>query len=137
MNPPERDYSHRSLYDKLGVKGASRVALVGKHDEEFLLGLAERLEKGASTRLRATYDIVFLRVDAHRDLAKIAVAAEHLEPSGRLWIFHPKGKDASPTDAEVRAAGRGAGLVDNKISGYTESHSATLYVIPLVRRSRT
>jgi hypothetical protein len=134
MKAEERDYSHRSLYDKLGVQANSRVALVGKHDDAFLRGLAATLAKGASTQLRANYDIIFLRVDARRDLAKIANAAEHLEPNGRLWIFHPKGKGASPSDSEVRAAGLGAGLVDNKISGYTDSHAATQYVIPVARR---
>jgi hypothetical protein len=137
MKAEERDYSHRTLYDKLGVQADSRVALVGKHDEAFLHGLAAALAKNASTQLRASYDIIFLRVDAPRDLAKIAGAAEHLEPNGRLWIFHPKGKGASPNDSEVRAAGLGAGLVDNKISGYTASHAATQYVIPIAKRLPT
>jgi hypothetical protein len=133
----ERDYAHRSLYDKLGVKPESHVAVIGAHDEAFLLGLAARLSKGASTKLRATYDIIFCKIDAKRDLARIAQFARHLEPNGRLWIFHPKGKGASPNDAEVRAAGIAAGLVDNKISAYTESHAATQYVIPVARRDRT
>jgi hypothetical protein len=124
------------LYDKLGVKEGSRVALVGKHDEGFLHGLSERLTKSASRQLRGTYDIIFMRADAPRDLAKIAGAAEHLEPNGRLWIFHPKGKGASPSDADVRAVGLEAGLVDNKISGYSASHAATQYVIPVSRRFR-
>jgi hypothetical protein len=135
MKAEDRDYSHRSLFDKLGVKPDSKVALVGKHDEVFLTGLAETLAKGASTTLRSEYDIIFFHVDAPRDLARIATLATHLVPNGRLWIFHPKGKDASPSDAEVRAAGLGAGLVDNKISGYTASLAATQYVIPLARRS--
>jgi len=135
LKKEERDYSHRSLYDKLGVKEDSRVALIGKHDAEFLGGLAAMLAKSASAQLRASYDIIFLRVDAPRDLAKIAVAAEHLVPNGRLWIFHPKGKGASPSDSEVRAAGIGSGLVDNKISGYTPSHAATQYVIPVAKRA--
>lgn len=135
MRAEERDYSHRSLFDKLGVREDARVALVGKHDDAFLRGLAAALEKGASTQLRASYDIIFLRVDAPRELAKVAVAAEHLVPNGRLWIFHPKGKGASPSDSEVRAAGLRAGLVDNKISGYTVTHTATQYVIPIAKRT--
>ena len=134
MTNPERDYSHRPLFDKLGVKPESHVAVIGKHDDEFLLGLASSLSLGASTQLRAKYDIIFLRVDMRRDLARIPVAALHLQSNGRLWIFHPKGKGASPSDAEVRAAGLRAGLVDNKISAYTASHAATQYVIPVALR---
>jgi hypothetical protein len=134
MKPPERDYSHRSLYDKLGIKPESSVAVIGNHDQEFLDGLAGRLAHGASIKLRTTYDFIFLRVDATRDLARIETAAGHLVPNGRLWIFHPKGKGASPSDADVRAAGLAAGLVDNKISAYTASHAATQYVIPVAQR---
>jgi hypothetical protein len=130
----ERDYSHRSLYDKLGVKPESRAAVIGKHDEEFLLGLAAHLLKGASKQLRGEYDFIFLRVDTRHDLPRIADAAGHLVPNGRLWIFHPKGKGASPSDAEVRAAGLGARLVDNKISAYTDTHTATQFVIPVAKR---
>lgn len=118
------------------MKEESRVALVGKHDEAFLHGLATALAKSASTQLHASYDIIFLRVDARRDLMTIAVAAEHLVPNGRLWIFHPKGKGATPSDSDVRGAAIAAGLVDNKISGYTSSHAATQYVIPVSRRTR-
>jgi hypothetical protein len=132
----ERDYSHRSLFDKLGVRAEHRIALVGVHDEGFVRELDVRLAKGASPRLRAHYDIIFLRIDRAEDLMSIAVAATHLEMNGALWIFHPKGRDASPKDGEVREAGIAAGLVDNKISAYSETHTATRYVIPVAKRAR-
>jgi len=131
---PERDYSHRSLFEKLGVKANARAALAGRHDEAFVAGLNASLQTAASASLRARYDLIFLRVDAPRDLARIAAVAKRLEPAGALWVFHPKGRGASPTDAQVRAAGLSAGLVDNKICAYTDSHTATRYVIPLARR---
>ncbi len=130
----ERDYSHRSLFDKLGVAEGSRVALLGKHDDEFTAALNSLLAKSPSTRLVGAYDLIFLRVGALRDLARIAAAAKHLVPNGGLWIFHPKGRGASPSDSQVRAAGLAAGLVDNKISAYTQTHTATRYVIPRDRR---
>lgn len=130
----ERDYSHRTLYDKLGVTAESHVALIGKHDEAFAFGLSARLVNGYSMTLRSKYDLIFLRVDAPRDLKSIPRAAAHLRPSGGLWIVHPKGKGATPSDGEVRAAGLAAGLVDNKISAYSDTHTATRYVIPLAKR---
>jgi hypothetical protein len=132
----ERDYSHRSLFDKLGVRAEHRIALVGTHDEGFVRELEVRLAKAASSRLRSRYDIIFLRIDRVDDLVAIAGAAEHLEMNGALWIFHPKGRGASPKDGEVREAGIAAGLVDNKISAYSETHTATRYVIPVVNRAR-
>ncbi|HVN69824.1 MAG TPA: hypothetical protein VMU38_09270 [Candidatus Binatia bacterium] len=127
----ERDYSGRTLFEKLGVVAEAHVALVGRHEESFTMALNARLAKGAALALRTRYDLIFLRVDAPRDLTRLARAASHLKPSGALWVFHPKGRGASPNDDEVRSSGIAAGLVDNKISAYSESHTATRFVIPL------
>lgn len=130
----ERDYSGRSLFDKLGVVANAHVALIGCHEEVFTTNLNARLAKAASQSLRTRYDIIFLRIDGPRDLPRIPRAAVHLKSSGALWVFHPKGRGAAPTDAEVRSTGIAAGLVDNKISAYSESHTATRFVIPLALR---
>jgi hypothetical protein len=134
MKRVERDYSHRSLFDKLGVTADAYVALVGSHDEAFVAELNVRLAKAATARPRGTYDLVFVRIDRPPDLVRIASAAKHLKPDGALWVFHPKGRGASPTDAEVRRSGLAAGLVDNKISAYSDTHTATRYVIPVKNR---
>jgi hypothetical protein len=130
----ERDYSGRTLFEKLGVFANAHVALVGRHDDAFAISLNERLAKAASQTLRTRYDLIFMRVDSPRDLLRLARAAAHLKPNGALWVFHPKGRAASPTDAEVRAAGIAAGLVDNKSCAYNDSHTATRFVIPLKNR---
>lgn len=130
----ERDYSERSLFEKLGVVAGAHVAIVGRHEESFTINLNARLAKAASQSLRTSYDIIFLRIDAPRDLARIPRAAVHLKSDGALWVFHPKGRGASPTDAEVRSTGIAAGLVDNKISAYSDSHTATRFVIPVALR---
>jgi hypothetical protein len=130
----EPDYSGRSLLEKLGVFAQAHVALVGPHDDAFVTGLNAALTKSASLALRTSYDLIFIRVNAPRDLARIKRAAAHLKTEGGLWVLHPKGRGASPTDAQVRSEGLAAGLVDNKISAYTDSHTATRFVIPVARR---
>jgi hypothetical protein len=130
----ERDYSGRSLFEKLGIFAEAQVALAGRHDVGFVDALNAELAKAAVATMRGRYDLIFLSIDAPRDLARFAAAASHLKPAGAVWAFHPKGRGASPTDAEVRAAGISAGLVDNKISAYTDSHTATRFVIPRARR---
>ncbi len=130
----ERDYSGRTLFEKLGVVAGAHVALVGSHEPAFTTSLNACLAKAASQSLRTRYDMIFLRIDAPRDLARIQRAVVHLKSNGALWVFHPKGRGASPTDAEVRATGIAAGLVDNKISAYSDSHTATRFVIPLALR---
>lgn len=130
----ERDYSHRTLLEKLGVKPEHRVAIRNIADTAFLATLQSSLAKAPATALRGNYDLIFMQVDTPDDLASIAVAAKHLIPNGGLWVFHPKGKGASPRDSEVRTAGIAAGLVDNKVCAFNDTHTATRYVIPKVRR---
>jgi len=129
----ERDYSHRSLMDKLGVRAGHRV-YTKSVDGDFLDALESELEAPPAARLSGAFDLIFLHVNAPRELDAIERLAGYLTPEGGLWIFHPKGKGASPTDSQVRAAGIAAGLVDNKICAYTASHTATRYVIPRAKR---
>jgi len=133
-SPRDRDYSHRSLFEKLGVTGQQHVAVCGIRNGAFLLELDARLPNAASQVLRTKYDLIFVQIDGARDLKRIARAAPHLRPNGALWVFHPKGRDASPADARVRAAGIAAGLVDNKICALNDTHTATRFVIPLNKR---
>jgi hypothetical protein len=135
MPSSERDYSHRTLVEKLGIKRQHRVCLRGITDARFVELVTASVEAPPSGSARGRYDIIILEVNRPADLTHIAGLAEHLVPNGGFWILHPKGKGASPHDAEVRAAGLGAGLVDNKICAYSASHTATRFVIPLARRS--
>ncbi|MBV8491446.1 MAG: DUF3052 family protein [Candidatus Eremiobacteraeota bacterium] len=134
MKTAERDYSHRTLFEKLGVRPDAHVAIVGGHDQWFVDELDANLAKAASRTLRTKYDFIFAFVDDRRALAKLPSGVEHLKPAGVLWIFHPKGRGASPNEHEVRAAALAAGLVDNKVCSYSDSHTATRYVIPVNRR---
>jgi hypothetical protein len=130
----ERDYSHRTLIQKLGIKPEHRVCLRGISDPAFVKLVTSSVDVSPVRSARGRYDIIILEVNSPKDLAAIAALAEHLEPSGGLWVLHPKGKAASPNDAQVRAAGLAAGLVDNKICAYSGTHTATRFVIPVARR---
>ena len=130
----ERDYSHRSLFEKLGLRSEMHVAVCGVRDDTFLLELNARLAMGASEHLRTKYDMIFVQIDGPADLERIARAAAHLRPNGAVWVFHPKGRGALPADAQVRATGIAAGLVDTKICALNDTHTATKFVIPLAKR---
>ena len=132
---PERDYSHRSLIDKLGVSAGQRIAAVNVRNEPFLSLLAEACGADVSTSPRGMYDRIFLQIDTSRDLAWIAKLRKHLRADGAIWILHPKGRNAAVKDAEVRAVYLACGLVDNKVSAYTDAHTATRCVIPVHLRS--
>ena len=131
----ERDYAHRSLIDKLGIKPEHRVCLRAISNPTFIKLVAGAVDTPPARAARGRFDIIILEVNAPEDLAHIAALGEHLQPSGGLWVVHPKGKGASPHDAQVRSAGIAAGLVDNKITAYSDTHTATRYVIPRARRA--
>jgi hypothetical protein len=131
----ERDYSHRTLIEKLGIKPEHRVYLRGISDPAFTRLVNASLDAAVAPTASGRFDVVVFEVNVPKDLNAIPTLAEHLESNGGLWILHPKGKGASPHDAEVRAAGLAAGLVDNKICAYSGTHTATRFVIPRQHRA--
>lgn len=133
MAREERDYSHRTLIDKLGVKPEQRV-YARNVSREFRATVDAALERPCLTRLSGTFDLLFVHIDAPSDLHAIAALVPHLKPAAGLWLIHPKGKGANPSDAEVRGVGLAAGLVDNKICAFNDTHTATRYVIPRAKR---
>ena len=131
---PDRDYSHRTLLEKLGVRSGQRIAAVNVSDAGFLDEVSRTAGGSISTVLRGTYDLIFLQVNEPHDLERIPKAASHLRGTGALWIFHPKGKSAAVKEAAVRTVYLACGVVDNKVSAFTETHTATRCVIPRAKR---
>jgi len=56
-----------------------------------------------------------------------------MKGSAALWVVYPKGQK-SITETDVIGAGRKAGLKDVKVVGFSASHTALKFVIPLERR---
>jgi hypothetical protein len=130
---PERDFSHRSLIDKLGVKAGQRVSLLGVGDEGFLGQLRAAGADLSVGRRRKQSDHLFLAVESMADLGEIASLGASMARNGAAWVVYPKGrKDLRETD--VIGAGVSAGLVDNKVVKFSETHTALRFVIPLARR---
>jgi len=131
--PEERDYSHRTRIQKLGVKPGYRVSVAGIGDLDFD---AEIVQAGAdfSPRLRKDSDMIFLGVEATKDLAKLATAAKSIVPNGAVWVVYPKGV-RHITQAQVMAAILESGLVDVKVCSFSATHTALKGVIPVARRN--
>ena len=55
-------------------------------------------------------------------------------PTGAIWVVSLKGKAARVKDVEVMRAGKAAGLVDNKVCGFSATHTALKLVIPVAAR---
>ena len=128
----ERDYSHRSLLDKLGVEPGHRVSLLGVGDDDFV---AELRGAGAdvSRRRRRGSDLLFVGVEVPGQLAALAGLEPWMVRGGAAWVVYPKGRK-DLREVEVIDAGVSAGLVDNKVVRFSQTHTALRFVIPRARR---
>jgi hypothetical protein len=130
---PERDYSHRLLIDKLGVKPGQRVAVLGVESAEFLTDLASRVPEYSRGERIAGADLIFFSAEAMEDLSRLKSVAKSIQKNGAIWVVYPKGQ-AHIREVDVIAAGRPAGLVDNKVCRFSDTHTALRFVIPLAKR---
>jgi hypothetical protein len=130
---PERDYSHRLLIDKLGVKPGQRVAVLGVESAEFLRDLASRVPEYSPGKRIANADLVFFSAEAMRDLSRLKSLGKSIQKSGAIWVVYPKGQ-THIREVDVIAAGKSAGLVDNKVCKFSNTHTALRFVIPMARR---
>lgn len=130
---PERDYSHRLLVDKLGVKAGQRIAVLGVESAEFLKDLALRVPQYSRGEQIVDADIIFFSAESLDDLGTVKSLVRSLRKEGAIWIAYPKGQ-SHLRERDVIAAGKAAGLVDNKVCKFSDTHTALRFVIPVDRR---
>lgn len=128
----EKIRNPRTLWDKLGVKAGQRIAIQGLDDSEFEVGLAERGAIVVHDPLEPS-DIVFLYAPTVAELEQLAELRGRIKSNGAVWVVSPKG-DRSIQDVHVIAAGKAAGLVDNKVARFSERLTALRFVIPVKDR---
>jgi hypothetical protein len=124
----------RPLIDKLGVKPGARVALIEIDDPEFRRVLAERTQDITEGDPLPGTDLVFIGVDDGSDLTRLASLRERIVSNGAIWVVSRKGKAATVRDIEVMAAGKAAGLVDNKVVSFSAERTSIRLVIPVALR---
>ena len=128
--PPDL-LSNRPLLDKLGVKPGARVVLVNVDDSGFESLLRQRTSDIARRKPRRPCDIVFFGAGSIADLRRLADLKTWIEPDGAVWVIRPKGPSTPIKDTALIQAGLDAGLVDNKIASYSDTHSAMRFVFRL------
>lgn len=115
-----------TLAAKLGVSADNPALLIGPTVGTLDPALAEALAGGITTNLREARMLVAV-LSKPSELARMAdFHADMICKT--VWVVHPKGPGASPSDAEVRTAMRGWGYVDNKTSAVSDALTATRYV---------
>lgn len=130
---PERDYSHRLLIDKLGVKPGQRVAVLGVESAEFLTGLASRVPDYSRGERIQNADLIFFSAEAKSDLSALKRLARAIAKNGAIWVVYPKGQQQI-REIDVISAGKAARLVDNKVCRFSDTHTALRFVVPVAKR---
>lgn len=131
--PAERDYSHRSLLDKLGVKAGQRILILEILDSSFLNEIKPFAPSFEEKKPAGDLDLVFFGAEAKDSLKQIARLRKFIVKNGGIWVVYPKGK-RHIREIDVIAAGKSAGLTDNKVCSFSVTHTALRFVIPLAQR---
>jgi hypothetical protein len=126
QHPPSR-------LEKIGVKPEWRASAVGIDDQEFLVELEDAIAHLSIGRVVRGSDAIFFGVRKEAELARVEALKTSLRSNGALWIVRPKGRPEISERATM-AAGKAAGLVDVKVVGFSATHTAEKFVIPVAKR---
>jgi hypothetical protein len=134
----ERDYSHRDVVDKLGIKPGFAVAF---SDEPLAIDAALRervLERTgrAPAKDDEPVDVVLVGT-THETNAEATLKRwrERLDQAGGIWLLTPKRDQPGYVDQrDLIEVGKSAGVVDNKICSVSDTLSAMRFVIRKVDR---
>jgi len=128
-----KDYSHRAVVDKLGIKLDHAVAFVseaGQIDETLRQQVLARTNR-PPVSTGEIVDVVLVVADNSTNI--VAVLQQwraHLAPNGGIWLLTPKRNQQGYMDQrELINAGLTAGLVDNKVCSVSDTTSAMRFVI--------
>jgi hypothetical protein len=139
LGPTADKWCHKILHpktraEKIGIKPGMKISLLGELDQEFTKQLRTATKNIHESKLDPDSDLVFLNVDSTSALASgITKVAKAIKGAAALWVVYPKGK-REITENGVISAGRKAGLKDVKVVGFSTTHTALKFVLPLNKR---
>jgi hypothetical protein len=120
--------------EKLGVKPGIQVSLLGDFDPDFLRELRTSTENIKQGKIDPGSELVFLSVGSTKYLSsRVNKAAKTIQGATSLWIVYPKGRKEI-TENDVLSTGRKSGLKDIKVVGFSATHTALKFVVPVDQR---
>jgi hypothetical protein len=123
----------KSRIEKIGVKPGAKISVFGDFAADFFEEVKPLAGSVTKDKVTAECDLVFFAADSLEELSSVAKIRKSLKGATGLWIVYPKGQE-SITENDVIAAGRKTGLKDVKVVGFSSTHTALKFVIPLDRR---
>ncbi len=131
----ERDYSHRTVVQKLGVKPDERVEVAGDVGPTLRTELKEAIGRGLvkSGELDGAVVVIESMDDAPEQILRYRA---RLKDTGYLWIVTRKrGHDRYVDQMKLVPIAKKVGLIDNKTCSMDETRSGIRFVVPRALRS--
>jgi hypothetical protein len=133
----EKDYSHRTVVQKLGVKPRERVEVAGDVGAGLRRDVKDAVGRGLVRSGELDGAIVLVE---SLDEAREALTAyrPRLRDTGYVWVITRKrGHDGYVNQMSLVPHAKRLGLIDNKTCSIDEERSGIRFVIPRAMRGRT
>ena len=129
----DRILNPKSVLEKLGVKPAQSVSVLGDFPPDFFAALKKH--GAAFTQNKIAKDVmwIFFLAEQTAGLSRVPTIAKSIRGTTALWLVYPKGQKTI-MESDVRSAGLKSGLVDVKVVSFSPTHTGLKFVIPQSKR---
>jgi hypothetical protein len=133
----ERDYSHRTAIQKLGVGPDQRVEVAGDVGPGLRRDLKEAIGRGLVRSGELDGAIVLVESEEEAKEALVRYRAR-LRDTGYLWVITRKrGHDGYLNQMTLVPHAKKLGLIDNKTCSIDDERSGIRFVVPRALRKQT
>ena len=128
--PPDKDFSHRTVIQKLGLAAHQRVELKGDLGADLRADVKATLGRGFARS--GELDGAVVLVESVEQASEVLRRYRpRLRDSGYLWLVTRKrGHDAYVNQMALVPEAKRHGLIDNKTCSIDEGRSAIRFVVP-------
>jgi len=133
--PKEKDYSHRTTVQKLGVKPGERIEVQG----DVGTGMRKDVKDASGRGLvrSGVLDGAIVAIDSIEDAEGVFAAYRpRIKDSGWLWLISRKrGHENYLNQMLLVPFGKAHGMIDNKTCSIDDTRSGIRFVVPRARRN--
>jgi hypothetical protein len=137
MAHEERDYSHRTAVQKLGIKPEQRVEVTGDVGSGLRRDVKQAVGRGLVKSGELDGAIVLVESEDEAREALVRYRAR-LRDTGYLWVITRKrGHESYLNQMALVPHAKRLGLIDNKTCSIDDDRSGIRFVVPRALRKQT
>jgi hypothetical protein len=137
MAHEERDYSHRTAVQKLGIKPEQRVEVTGDVGSGLRRDVKQAVGRGLVKSGELDGAIILVESEDEAKEALVRYRAR-LRDTGYLWVITRKrGHDSYLNQMALVPHAKRLGLIDNKTCSIDDDRSGIRFVVPRALRKQT